>query len=256
MGNRRTPLVAGNWKMNNTVSASERLARGVARSVGGDRVEVAVCPPFTSLAAVSAVLQGSAVALGAQDVHWEDEGAYTGEISPPMLADVGCRYVIVGHSERRHIFGEDDAAVCRKVEAVIRHGMIPILCVGETTDERDAQETEKVVTRQTASAIEGLDAGVAASMVIAYEPVWAIGTGRAADGSDADRVARMIRTIVARVHGEDAGSSVRILYGGSVKPANVGEFACQPEIDGALVGGASLDAGSFAELVAAFERAP
>ncbi len=245
----RTPLVAGNWKMYTTTTRAVELVSTLRRNLpSGDHAEVAVCPPFTVLAEVGRALQGSGIQLGAQDVFWEAEGAFTGEISPPMLVDVGCRYVIVGHSERRRYFGETDETVARKIRAVIAHQMSAIVCVGEHLHEREAGDTNQVVSRQVDAAIAELRLEDLRQVVIAYEPIWAIGTGRSARGDDANLVIRHIRGIIASRF-PAAGSQMRILYGGSVTPESIGEFSRQPEIDGALVGGASLDAAKFAAIV-------
>ncbi|TMJ07743.1 MAG: triose-phosphate isomerase [Bacillati bacterium ANGP1] len=246
----RVPLVAGNWKMYKTVPEARDLTTALVRSDLPAAVEVAVCPPFTALAEVGRVLDGSAIRLGAQDMFWEPQGAYTGEISPPMLADLRCHYVIVGHSERRQHFEESDEVVTRKVRAAFSHGLVPILCVGERLGERDAGQTERVVTRQVEIVIAVLPADQISRLVIAYEPIWAIGTGRAATDQEANRVIRLIRETLARKDAE-AAVQTRLLYGGSVTPANASEFSRQPEIDGALVGGASLDAPKFLAIVAA-----
>ncbi len=246
----RVPLVVGNWKMHKTVGEARDLAAALVGSARPPGVEVAVCPPFTALAAVASLLNGSPVRLGAQDMFWEPQGAYTGEVSPLMLGDLHCSYVIVGHSERRQHFGESDEGVAKKVRAAFAHGLIPILCVGERLEERDARQTERVVTRQLEIAVLELPAGQISRLVVAYEPVWAIGTGRAATGEEANRVAGLIReTLVRRAAG--SAPDARILYGGSVTPDNAAEFSHRAEIDGALVGGASLDAQKFLAIVRA-----
>ena len=245
----RTPLIAGNWKMHKTVREAHDLAAGLkTRLAGVAGVDVVVCPPFTALADVGRVLAGSPIELGAQDLHWEPQGAFTGEISAPMLWDLGCTYVIVGHSERRRLLGEDDEAVRRKVAAALANELIPILCVGESLDEREAGRTERIVQTQARIATLNVTPDQASQLVIAYEPVWAIGTGQPATGGEANRVAGLIRGWLRGWFGDAAGS-MRLLYGGSVTPATMGEFARQPEIDGALAGGASLDAEAFAGIV-------
>jgi triosephosphate isomerase len=249
----RTPLVAGNWKMHKTVAEARDLTASITRSALPAGVEVVVCPPFIALADVARILEGSAVQLGAQDMFWESAGAFTGEVSPVMLADLGCRYVIVGHSERRQHFGETDESVARKARAAFAHDLTPIVCVGERLEERDAGHTERVVTRQVEAAIAGLSAEQLQHLVMAYEPVWAIGTGRAATGQEADRVIGLIRKTVA-AHNSASSAHVRILYGGSVTADNVAEFSQQPEIDGALVGGASLDARKFLAIISGYAR--
>ena len=249
---RRVPLVAANWKMNMTREPAERLAREVVRAVAEMRgVDVVICPPTTALDVVGRVLAGTPLLLGAQTMHEEPQGAYTGEISAPMLLDVGCRCVILGHSERRQYFGETDEALGRKVRAAISHGLLPIICVGERLAEREAGQADLLVTRQVEAAISGIGERTDVPLVVAYEPVWAIGTGRTATGDEANRVAALIRRAVGSHRGGAAGEAVRVLYGGSVKPDNIREFLGQPDVDGALVGGASLDAGAFAAIVAA-----
>jgi len=247
----RTPLIAGNWKMHKTVGDALALVTALRRGRLPAGVEVAVCPPFTALAEVSRALAGSPIRLGAQDVHWEAQGAFTGEISPVMLADLGCHYVIIGHSERRQHFGETDETVARKVKAAFSHGLVPIMCVGERLDERDTGRTDPVVLRQTEAGLTGVDPAEAARLVIAYEPVWAIGTGRSATGAEANRVSGLIRRALAERFGSAAASRARILYGGSVTPGNAAEFTRQEEIDGALVGGASLDPEKFLGIIRA-----
>jgi triosephosphate isomerase (TIM) len=250
----RTPIVAANWKMHKThleaIQAVQKLSYLVDRA-DTDRVDVVVCPPFTALRSVQTLVDSDRLpfALGAQDVHPEDEGAFTGEISGTMLAALDVRYVIVGHSERRQLAGEDDAAVNRKVQAVFRHDMTPIVCVGETLEEREAGGTETKVAEQVRRAFEGVDAERAVRAVIAYEPIWAIGTGRNAEPTDAGQVVEVIRATLADRVGAEVADAVRVQYGGSVKPGNIREFMAHPEIDGALVGGASLDPEAFALIV-------
>jgi len=219
------------------------------KTAGLAGVEMVLCPPFTALAAVAEKLSGTGIALGGQNCYWETEGAYTGEIAPGMLKEIGCRYVILGHSERRQYFGETDESVKKKVRAALTGGLVPIVCVGELLEERESGRTEEVVGRQVDGALAGLDAGEAAGIVVAYEPVWAIGTGRTASAGDAQAVNGYIRGILRRLFGDDVAEAVRIQYGGSVKPGNTAELMAQPDIDGALVGGASLDADSFAKIV-------
>ena len=250
----RTPIVAANWKMHKThleaIQAVQKLSYLVDRG-DTDRVDVVVCPPFTALRSVQTLIDSDRLpfALGAQDVHPEDEGAFTGEISGTMLAALDVRYVIVGHSERRQLAGEDDAAVNRKVQAVFRHDMTPIVCVGETLEEREAGGTETKVAEQIRRAFEGVDAERATRAVIAYEPIWAIGTGRNAEPTDAGQVVELIRATLADQLDAEVADAVRVQYGGSVKPGNIREFMAHPEIDGALVGGASLDPEAFALIV-------
>ncbi len=234
-------------------SAAEAVALVQAireRLKGVTGVEVAVFPPFTALSLVARTLQGSPIRWGAQDLFWEREGAYTGEIAPPMLVEVGCTYVIVGHSERRQYFGETDATAQRKIQAAVAARLVPILCVGESLTERDEGKTAAVVERQVRGALTGLRLSPA-QLVIAYEPVWAIGTGRTATPAQANEVHALIRKIAGDLFGEGVAETLRILYGGSVKPESAHALMEEPEVDGALVGGASLDAASFARIVAA-----
>jgi len=250
----RRPMIAANWKMHKThleaIQAVQKLSYLLEKS-DAEEVEVVICPPFTALRAVQTLLEADKLPyeLGAQDVAPQDEGAFTGEISPLMLAALKVRYVIVGHSERRQLFGEDDLAVNKKTKAVLKHAMTPIVCVGETLEEREAGGTESKVTQQVRRALDGVDTEAASSLVVAYEPIWAIGTGRNADPGDAGGVSELIRATLAARYDDDVAGSVRILYGGSVKPGNIREFMAHPEIDGALVGGASLDPEDLALIV-------
>jgi len=236
--------------MHKTITEALALVLEIKEAVAGlDGVEVVVCPPFTALAQVAEALKGTDTAVGAQNVYWEERGAYTGEVSPVMLKDTGCRYVIVGHSERRQYFGETNEKVNRKLKAVLTHGLTPIMCVGETLAEREAGITEKVVRTQTGAGLAALTEEQVAGMVIAYEPVWAIGTGKTASDEDAQQVISFIRSIVKELYGPGAAGRVRIQYGGSVKPENAAGLMAKPDIDGALVGGASLEAASFIGIV-------
>ncbi len=245
----RTPLFCGNWKLHKTIAESLDLATAVRNAVGTVReVEVAVAPVFTALHAVHKRLEGSALALAAQDCFWQDQGAFTGEVSAALLSDVGCRYVIVGHSERRQLFGELDGAVQLKLAAALKHGLRPILCIGETERERDAAEHFSCVDRQLGAALDGVAPASACMIVVAYEPVWAIGTGRTATPAQAEEVHAHIRVRLRERFG-DLGDEMRILYGGSVKPDNIAQLMAQPNIDGALVGGASLKADDFLRIV-------
>src|SRR3990172_1126885 len=246
----RTPLIAGNWKMYQTTAQAVALVERL-RALLGDPVEseVVVCPPFTALAVVAEALKGSWIGLGAQNMHWEDEGAYTGEIAPVMLADFGCRYVILGHSERRQYFGESDHQINLKVRAALEHRLTPILCVGETLVEREDGRTLQVVDSQLRGGLDDVPPQAGTGIAVAYEPVWAIGTGRTATPEQAETVHAFIRTHLAERWGEYAATAVRILYGGSVKPDNIDALMAEPEIDGALVGGASLKADAFARIV-------
>jgi triosephosphate isomerase len=248
----RTPFIAGNWKMFKTVAEARHLVSELVPSLQAvQSVEKALCPPFTALLAVRALLEGTNIGLGAQNLYWEDAGAYTGEISAPMLAEL-CQYVIIGHSERRTYFGETDTTVNRKILAAMVHGLVPIVCVGETLDEYEAGSTGEVVTRQVRDGLARLSLTEGNSIIIAYEPVWAIGTGRAATADGANAViADYIRRTLDEQYGGSIAESVRVLYGGSVKAANAAEFFIQPDIDGALVGGASLKADEFTGIVQA-----
>jgi triosephosphate isomerase (TIM) len=246
----RTKFVCGNWKMFKTTGEARDLVRALAPLVAdlAGRVEVAVAPPFTALAATAEALRGTPIALAAQNVHWEAQGAFTGEVSVGMLADVGVKHVIVGHSERRQLFGETDAGVQRKAAAVLKAGLLPIVCVGETLQEREAGQTLEVVSRQVRGALDGLAAADVARLTLAYEPVWAIGTGKTATTAQAQEVHAAIRRLLAGMVGA-AAEQVRIQYGGSVKPDNAAELMAQPDVDGALVGGASLKAPDFSQIV-------
>ncbi len=242
----RTPVIAGNWKMNTTVGEAVNLADqikvGVQKIVG---VHSIVCPPFISLTAVKEALQGSAIGIGAQNLYFEEKGAYTGEVSPMMLAGI-CEYVIVGHSERRGYFGETDEMVNRKIKAALNAGLKPIICIGETLEENEAGKTQAVLDRQTRAALEGISS--LENLMIAYEPIWAIGTGKAATDEQADSAIGFVRGVVAQLCGS-AAQSFRILYGGSTNAKNIAGLMRQPEIDGALVGGASLKADEFVSMV-------
>jgi triosephosphate isomerase len=250
----RRPIIAANWKMHKThleaIQTVQKLSYLLDKK-DAEVVEVVICPPFTALRSIQTLLEADRLnyVLGAQDVHWEEKGAFTGAISPPMLAALKCQYVIVGHSERRQYFGETDETAAKKVRAVFATGMVPILCVGESLEERDGGRTEAKVIGQVKAALGGVDPATAARLVVAYEPIWAIGTGRNATPSDAGEVIGMIRRTVGEMFSADSAESVRIQYGGSVKPGNIREFMAHPEIDGALVGGASLDPEEFALIV-------
>jgi triosephosphate isomerase len=252
----RTPLVCGNWKLHHGVAASEALAKEVVSAVSAADagVEVVIAPVFTALASVAKVLEGSRVALSAQDVFWEERGAFTGEVSPGMLADVGCTFSIVGHSERRALFGETDAGVKKKREALLARGMRPIVCVGETLAERESGRAIEIVLAEIDAAFEGADAVSLSRCAVAYEPVWAIGTGKVARPEDAQEMHAAIRARLGERVGASAAAGVRIVYGGSVKADNAPELMAEPDIDGALVGGASLDAKGFAAIVRAAIR--
>ena len=250
----RRPIIAANWKMHKThleaIQAVQKLSYLLDES-DAERVEVVICPAFTSLRSIETLLQSDRLpyGLGAQDVHWEDKGAFTGEVSPPMLVALRVSYVIVGHSERREHFGETDETVNRKVHAIFGHGMTPILCVGETLQEHDTGGTEDKVTGQVRADLRGVSAEDAAKLVVAYEPIWAIGTGRNAEAADAGQVVGLIRQTLESLYSKEVADAVRIQYGGSVKAGNVRDFMAHPEIDGALVGGAGLDPEEFALIV-------
>ena len=248
----RQPIVAGNWKMNTTVEEAVQLVESLIPLIGSaSDVERVVCPPFVSLVPIAECLRGSEIVLGAQDIYFEQKGAFTGEISAEMLVGL-VRYVIVGHSERRHIIGESDEVVARKVRAALESGLLPILCVGETLEQRDRGETDAVLRRQVRSALVGLER--ADGIVIAYEPVWAIGTGRAATARDANEGNGIVRDELRAVMGDALADTTRIQYGGSVTPDNAAELIALPEVDGALVGGASLKPDAFAAIVRAAAR--
>ncbi|MFP2905726.1 triose-phosphate isomerase [Pyxidicoccus sp. 3LFB2] len=250
---RRRKIVAGNWKMNKTVPEALALVRELRGLVAplGDTVEVVLAPTFVALQPLHVALEGAPLQLAAQNCHWESSGAFTGEVSAPMLAELGCAYVIVGHSERRQLFGETDELVNKRARAVRAAGMTPIVCVGETLAEREANQTLEVVERQVRGALAGFEAKDVATFVLAYEPVWAIGTGRNATSAQAQEVHAAIRALLGRLYDGETAGRVRIQYGGSVKPDNAAELLGQPDVDGALVGGASLKAADFAAIVKA-----
>ncbi len=245
-----TKFVCGNWKMHKTAAEARELVRALAPLVvdAAGRVQVAVAPPFTALAAVAEAIRGTPIELAAQNVHPEPQGAFTGEVSVAMLAELGVKHVIVGHSERRQLFGETDLGVQKKAAAVLRGGLLPIVCVGETLQEREAGRTLEVVSRQVRGALEGLSAADVARLTLAYEPVWAIGTGKTATTAQAQEVHAAVRQLLRQLFGT-AAEEVRIQYGGSVKPENAAELMAQPDVDGALVGGASLKAPDFSNIV-------
>lgn len=250
----RKPFVAGNWKMYTDSHSGVELATAVASGssdLAGRRVSVAVIPPFVYLRTIAQAVSASSVAMGAQDVYFEEQGAFTGEISPAMLKDVGCTYVLCGHSERRHVLGETNELVGKKVTAAIAGGLLPILCVGELLAERDAGQTEAVVQRQVQTGLAGLSAEKASAVTIAYEPVWAIGTGRTATPEQAQEAHAFIRSLLAEMYDGDLAQETRILYGGSVKPGNAKDLMSQADVDGALVGGASLKADDFVQIIQA-----
>jgi len=246
----RRPLIAGNWKMYKTSIEAVEFARQFTPGLEGvDDRDIMIAPAFTALEATAAALKGTPVALGAQDLFWETEGAYTGQVSPRMLVSCGCRYVIIGHSERRQYFGETDASVHRKIQAALQAGLIPVMCVGETEKEREAGQTFSILDKQVKNGLENFVAADLGSLVIAYEPVWAIGTGKTATADQAQEAHQFIRSLVRRLLGTELADALRILYGGSVKPDNISELMAMADIDGALVGGASLKPDSFSKIV-------
>ncbi len=250
----RKPLISGNWKMNLTHLEAIQLVQKLSYQLTTqdyEALDVSLHPPFTDLRTVQLLLDTDRIpmALGAQNCHWEEKGAFTGEVSPVMLQKLNCTYVIVGHSERRELFGETDEVVRRKMESVVAHAMTPILCVGETLEEREAGNTDSKVTGQIEAALKGRPAAEVAAMVVAYEPIWAIGTGRTATPADAQATCGLIRTTVRSLFDDAVADALRIQYGGSVKGSNAAELMAQPDIDGALVGGASLDPDDFARIV-------
>jgi triosephosphate isomerase len=250
----RKPFVAGNWKMNTNSQTSVELVKRIAFGsveTAGQSVTVAVCPPFVYLQAVTKALSSSNIAVGAQDIYFESDGAFTGEISASMLKDVGCSYCLCGHSERRHVIGESDELINKKVAAAICGGLLPILCVGELLEEREASRTNEVVTRHVKEGLAGLSAEKLQAVTIAYEPVWAIGTGLTATPEQAQEVHDFIRELLGQMYDEELAEEIRILYGGSVKPSNAADLMVQKDIDGLLVGGASLKADDFLAIIRA-----
>lgn len=262
----RTPIIAGNWKMNKTASEAGELVRGIAEAAGQTGAEVVVCPAATSIPAALAAVEGTSIKVGAQDLFWKESGAYTGQIAPGMLTDLGVTHVIIGHSERRGrfgvpepgftpevlaLFGESDATVNLKLHAALKHGLVPIVCCGETLAERKEGRTDAVVAGQIEAGLAGLTPEQAAGVVVAYEPVWAIGTGETCAAEEADRVCGVVRAAVGKLYGEAAAEAVRVQYGGSVKPDNAADLLGRPNIDGALVGGASLKAADFNAIIQA-----
>jgi len=245
----RTPIIAGNWKMFKTVSEAVAFVNDVKGKAEVAGVESVICAPYTALPALVEAVKGTSLKIGAQNLHFEDNGAFTGEISGVMLKDLGVDYVIVGHSERRQYFNETDETVNKKLHAAFKHGIVPILCVGEKLEEREAGKTNEVNRVQTEAAFAGLTAEQAAQVVIAYEPIWAIGTGKSSTATDANDAISYIRSVVSGLYGAEVAAKVRIQYGGSVKPNNVAEYLGQSDIDGALVGGASLEPASYVALV-------
>ncbi|MCB1323839.1 MAG: triose-phosphate isomerase [Spirochaetales bacterium] len=248
----RTKFVAGNWKMYKTPSEAESLAKDLKeRFSKPGRADIVVCPPFTALDRVSRVLSGTQLRLGAQDMHWEDQGAFTGKVSHDMLKDIGVQYVIIGHSEQRTYFHETNETVCKKTRKALETGLVPIVCVGETLEQREANKTEAIVQSHIEGAFQGLAKDLALGAIVAYEPVWAIGTGKTATPAQAQEVHAFIRDLVKKLYDADFSQQLRILYGGSVKPGNAAELFGLPDVDGGLIGGASLKGEDFAGIVAA-----
>jgi triosephosphate isomerase len=248
--NQRRPLIAGNWKMYKTPDEAAETAKQLVRHAGAvTDIDMMIAPTFIALAAVFAAIKNSPIALGAQNLYWENEGAYTGEISAPMLKSAGCQYCIIGHSERRQYFGETDETVNKKIKASIKAGLQPVFCVGETEKERESGQTLSILDKQIKKGLEGLVLAQLDSLIIAYEPVWAIGTGKTATDDQAQEVHRFIRSLVKNNFGRALSDSIRILYGGSVKPDNIASLMAMSDIDGALVGGASLGAESFSQII-------
>lgn len=245
----RTPIIAGNWKMNKTVKEALELVKDIKNQERNSNVEVVLCVPFTDLMEVKKEIDGTDIKLGAQNMHWEDSGAYTGEISPLMLKEIGIDYVIIGHSERRQYFNETDETVNKKAKAALKHDINPIICVGETLEERESGREKEIVKGQVLKAIEGIEEKSLKNIVIAYEPIWAIGTGKTASSKDANDIISFIREVIGNKYGKDISEKIRIQYGGSVKPANINEIMKESDIDGVLVGGASLKARDFLKLI-------
>src|SRR6056297_4162106 len=245
----RKPFIAGNWKMNKTISEAKDLVSSLREKVAGiENVEVGVCPPDIDLPDVVEIAKDSNIKVGGQNMHWEESGAYTGDVSPVMLKELGVEYIIIGHSERREYYNETDEQVNKKVQSAYEHGLKPIICVGESLEERKAKETREVVEKQVRKALKGLNQKQVSQTVIAYEPIWAIGTGESASSKQANEVISYIRDVIENEY-LDAAEDVRIQYGGSVKPHNIEEFMAESDIDGALIGGASLKAESFADII-------
>lgn len=245
----RTPIIAGNWKMNNTLAAAEKLITELKPLVADAKAEVVVCVPYTCIQRVASLVKDSKIKVGAENVAWADKGAFTGEISAEMLKEVGAEYVIIGHSERRQMFGETDETVNARTKQALKYGLKPIVCVGETLLEREGNKTEKVVSTQTQKAFEGIAADQMQNVVIAYEPVWAIGTGKTATAEQANETVAYIRSVIGKMFGELISDALRIQYGGSMNPANAHELMQQKDIDGGLIGGASLKAEDFSKVV-------
>lgn len=246
----RRPIIGGNWKMNKTLGEAEQFAKGIAAELEGDEgVDTVIFPPFISVRRVGELLEDTDIEVGAQNMFWEEKGAYTGEVSPLMLKDAGCTYVILGHSERRQYFGESDESINKKIRAAFEAALLPVVCVGERLQERKKGMAEKVVESQLRKCFSGLDSSQVAQIVVAYEPIWAIGTGETATPQQAQHMHQFIRNILQELYNQDTANLVRIQYGGSVKAHNIKQLMEQPDIDGALVGGASLKVDSFAKIV-------
>ncbi len=250
MNAKRRPIIAGNWKMNKTTVEARDLASKLIPLIAGIKErDIVLAPPFTALQTVAGVIKGTGIALSAQNLHWEDKGAFTGEISAEMLLDLGCKYVIIGHSERRQFFSENDETVNKKLRQALNKGLLPIVCVGETLKEREAGKANEVIERQVTGALKGVTAAEMQKVIIAYEPVWAIGTGKTATPEQANEIHSFIRNKSEIVYGKEVAGALRIQYGGSVTPENVSTLMAMPDIDGALVGGASLKPESFSARV-------
>lgn len=245
----RIPIIAGNWKMYKTTSEAVDFVNSIKEPIAGTEVEVVLCVPYTLLNVVKEAVQGTNIKVAAQNMHWEDQGAFTGEVSPLMLKELGVDYCVIGHSERRQYFNETDETVNNKVLSAIKHGINPIVCVGETLQQRENGETERLIRSQVVNALKGVKDDQIKEVVIAYEPIWAIGTGKTATAEQANQVALRIRKTLRELYGEDLYTEIRIQYGGSVKPGNIEEIMNQEDIDGALVGGASLNTNNFIEIV-------
>ncbi len=245
----RRPIIAGNWKMNKTIAGTKELVNELIPLVSDAEAEVVICVPYTDIATAGELIKGTNIHLGAENVHWAESGAFTGEISADMLLELGVEYVIIGHSERRQYFGETDETVCKRATTALKKGLKPIICVGETLEEREGGKTEDVVITQVTGAFAGISAEDAVKCVIAYEPVWAIGTGKTATKEEANDTIKVIRDTVKKLYGESVSDALRIQYGGSMNPKNVKELMAMPEIDGGLIGGASLKAVDFSMVV-------
>lgn len=248
----RKPIIAGNWKMNNTIAATKALVTELIPLVKDAKADVVICTPYTDLATAVELTKGTNIHVGAENVHWAEKGAFTGEISADMLKELGVEYVIIGHSERRQYFGETDATVNARVKAALAKGLKPIICVGELLEEREAGKTDEVVIRQTTEAFKDVDKSELENIVVAYEPVWAIGTGKTATADQAEDMHAHIRAVIAEKYGKEVADNTSILYGGSCKPSNAAELFAKPDVDGGLIGGAALDAASFMGIVNAF----